>query len=156
MSPAATELVPELFEEKDAAAVAEIERLCSPSPWTENQFRDEFRNPRSHFWTLRPSAGQAVAAFGGFWLVAGEGQVANIAVHPDHRRRGFGRRLLRTMQAAAKEMGAVRMTLEVRESNREARNLYESEGFRETHRRPAYYEGRVAAILMEKSLKHEI
>jgi ribosomal-protein-alanine N-acetyltransferase len=63
----------------------------------------------------------------------------NIAVAPEHRRRGVARRLLAELFERAGGDSA-RYTLEVRRSNQEAIDLYESEGFRAAGLRPRYYQ----------------
>lgn len=95
-------------------------------------------------------AGAELLGYGFLWRVADEGQIANLAVSEAHRRRGHGGRLLERMMEAARATGASRLTLEVREGNGAARALYEKHGFRVTHRRPAFYENREAALLMER------
>ena len=134
----------------DAAAASGVDRDGSPSPWKEKQFEEETRNPLSHFWVLREQG--ELTAFGGFWLVGPEAQLANIGVRPDHRRRGAGRALLRWLMRQAALRSARRMTLEVRAGNAPALRLYRSENFLETSRRPGYYEGRETAVLMERKL----
>src|SRR5262245_55593398 len=56
-----------------------------------------------------------------------ESELLNLAVAPGSRQRGIARSLLRELVAL--RTGAI--FLEVRESNRAARNLYESIGFKE-------------------------
>ena len=73
------------------------------------------------------------------WLVAGEAEVLSFAVDPLHRGRGIGGALLDRLIDAAAETGAARLTLDVRESNREALRLYRSRGFASAGRRAAYY-----------------
>lgn len=65
-------------------------------------------------------------------IYEGEFEVLNIAVAPSHRGRGLARALLAALPSG-------RLFLEVRESNRAARALYESVGFRGTGRRRGYY-----------------
>lgn len=52
----------------------------------------------------------------------------HMAVHPDHRRRGLGRRLLKEGLAMARRLGR-QPKLEVHETNLGARELYSGEGF---------------------------
>lgn len=66
--------------------------------------------------------------------------ILNLAVHPQHRRRGLARRLLETAMARARDLGAQVAWLEVRPSNHPALNLYHSLGFKKMGRRPRYYE----------------
>ena len=78
--------------------------------------------------------------------------MAELAVHPGCRRRGLGTGLMRKLLQEALAQGARLMTLEVRAGNGAARRLYEKLGFRETGRRPRFYEGKEDAVLMEKVL----
>jgi ribosomal protein S18 acetylase RimI-like enzyme len=57
--------------------------------------------------------------------------ISNLAVHPDHRRRGVARRLLLEGVESARARGARRISLEVRADNTAARRLYEELGFRQ-------------------------
>ncbi|MFQ5944998.1 MAG: ribosomal protein S18-alanine N-acetyltransferase, partial [Anaerolineae bacterium] len=80
-----------------------------------------------------------VLGYAGFWQMGGETHISTIAVHPDHRRRGLGELLLLHMLDRAVEGGSKFVTLEVRESNRAAQELYEKYGFRGVGRRERYY-----------------
>lgn len=82
------------------------------------------------------------AALQGFLVahaVAGEWEIENIAVAGAARRRGLGTRLLEEFLKMASGEGATAVFLEVRESNRAARFLYEKWSFRESGRRSGYY-----------------
>jgi ribosomal-protein-alanine N-acetyltransferase len=73
-------------------------------------------------------------------LCAGpEWEIENIAIAAPARRRGLGTRLLGEFLDQARAAGASSVWLEVRESNRAARALYEKWAFIESGRRPAYY-----------------
>ena len=54
--------------------------------------------------------------------------VHDLAVLPEFRGRGVGRALLGAVEAAARERGCVKITLEVQENNHRARQLYERVG----------------------------
>lgn len=61
--------------------------------------------------------------------VVGRYLIANVAVHPDFRRRGIARSLMdATVQAVTQKRGRA-ILLQVRNDNQEAINLYESLGF---------------------------
>jgi [ribosomal protein S18]-alanine N-acetyltransferase len=64
-----------------------------------------------------------------------ECDLLNLAVAPDYRRRGIGRKLVQTLRESCP--GTI--FLEVRESNSAARKFYQSLGFREVTIRPGYY-----------------
>jgi ribosomal protein S18 acetylase RimI-like enzyme len=65
----------------------------------------------------------------GYGFVAEDVPELSVGVHPEHRGRGIGRRLLRALLAAARERGTARVSLSVERANR-ARDLYLGEGFR--------------------------
>ena len=72
-------------------------------------------------------------------LLAGEGEIQRIAVLPECRRLGVGRKMMEAMvnDAMANQVHAI--SLEVRESNLAARKLYESFGFAAEAVRKGYY-----------------
>jgi ribosomal-protein-alanine N-acetyltransferase len=73
------------------------------------------------------------------WIVADEGEIANLAVRADRRRTGIGRLLVEAAISAAVSGGARSLYLDVRQSNVAARALYETRGFVAVGRRVKYY-----------------
>jgi len=73
--------------------------------------------------------------------------IASIAVMPEYRRRGIGRRLL---QACEEKLKTPRVRLSVRASNDGAIRLYEHEGYTRSDVWQSYYNDGEAAIVMEK------
>jgi len=76
----------------------------------------------------------------------------DICIHPKFQGRGLGHLLLQHVIASARDGGAERLFLEVRESGVAAKALYIRDGFKETGRRKGYYKtaaGSEDAILME-------
>lgn len=55
--------------------------------------------------------------------------IHDLAVLPEYRGQGVGRKLLSAVEAKARELGCCRVTLEVQENNLTARRLYEHTGF---------------------------
>jgi ribosomal-protein-alanine N-acetyltransferase len=77
----------------------------------------------------------------------------NVAVHPDHRRKGFAEALIDALSAGLRERGNVCLTLEVRASNDPAKALYEKLGFIQVGRRPNYYRNpKEDALILRKAL----
>ena len=68
-----------------------------------------------------------------------EAHITNIAVHPDFRRQGIGEQMMRFAFKKARELGATKMTLEVRLSNHGAQALYRKLGFQDRGIRKGYY-----------------
>lgn len=118
-------------------ALAEIERLCFSSPWSEEALAEELSNPCARFFVAEED-GQAIGYIGCLF-VADEGDITNVAVHPAHRRRGIAARLLDALLDAAADERIEAIHLEVRASNVPAIALYESRGFRPDGVRPRFY-----------------
>jgi ribosomal-protein-alanine acetyltransferase len=121
----------------DAPALVAIERRAFSDPWSEASFREALTSP----WTFglvaetsRSPAGYLIGRD-----VAGSGEVLNLAVAPEFRRRGIGSALLLAGIGALRHRKVDEVFLEVRESNRSAQALYLSHGFRAVGQRAAYY-----------------
>jgi [ribosomal protein S18]-alanine N-acetyltransferase len=85
--------------------------------------------------------------------VTDEGEILNIAVHPDFRRLGVASALLRAALTQFQHSAIARVFLELRESNLPARSLYEQHGFVLSGRRKAYYRQPIEdALCMHKKL----
>lgn len=123
----------------DLGEVVAIEAESFTNPWTRAMFEEELRRGDiGRAWVARlPGMGAVGYCLG--WLVAGELHISNVAIRPDVRHRGLGRRLIVAVLREAAGQGARASTLEVRRSNIAARNLYEQLGFRETGVRRHYY-----------------
>lgn len=82
--------------------------------------------------------GQTIG-YAGMWLMVDEAHITTIAVRSEWRSRGLGELLLVSLIEDASDVGAHRVTLEVRVSNEIAQNLYGKYGFRREGVRPRYY-----------------
>ena len=121
----------------DAPTLVGIERRCFGDPWSEASFREALGSA----WTFVLVA-EASRGVGGYLVgreAGGTGEVLNLAVAPEFRRRGVGEALLQAGLAAFRRSGVDEVFLEVRESNTSARALYARHGFRPVGQRSAYY-----------------
>lgn len=81
-----------------------------------------------------------------------EAHILNLAVHPDHRRRGMAKVLLRRFLEHVEKRNVSLLYLEVRMGNRAAQGLYFGFGFAPVSVRKKYYpDGEDALILMKKT-----
>ncbi len=124
--------------EGDLAAIHAIECASFGDPWSLEGFRDLLDHPRAKM-EVAVRADGALVGYAVAWYVADESEIANIAVAPAARRMGVGALLLDRILRAAAEFGAKTVFLEVRESNEEARKLYEAREFEIAGRRLKYY-----------------
>jgi ribosomal-protein-alanine N-acetyltransferase len=127
-------------EEKDFPAMAEIERRCFHTPWSEESLRDDLTgNPLSVYMVLEAESGD-VAGYMSLWRILDEGHINNVAVLPEYRRRGGASEMLEFMLEYSEKNGISSHTLEVRVSNEGAIGLYRKFGFKEAGVRKGYYE----------------
>ena len=127
-------------EEKDLPAMAEIERRCFHTPWSEESLRDDLTgNPLSVYMVLEAESGD-VAGYMSLWRILDEGHINNVAVLPEYRRRGGASEMLEFMLEYSEKNGISSHTLEVRVSNEGAIGLYRKFGFKEAGVRKGYYE----------------
>lgn len=124
---------------EDVPGVGIVERLSFDTPWSDESFLSELLYNQLAWYCVLEYRGQIIG-YGGFWAIAGEGHITNIAVHPDFRGNGLGRYLVVEMLKAGDEKGCSKYTLEVRPGNKAAVALYESLGFRGVGIRPKYYQ----------------
>jgi GNAT superfamily N-acetyltransferase len=74
--------------------------------------------------------------------------IHDLAVLPEERGHGVGRRLLEAIAQKGRELGCCKLTLEVQENNRKARRVYEAAGFRQA----VYQQEAGAALFMSRPL----
>ena len=93
-----------------------------------------------------------LVAYVGMVSVLDEGEIVNVATHPDYRRRGYARAVIDEVLKLARERGVEILSLEVRESNVAARSLYESVGFAAVGIRAGFYSHpREDAVIMTRT-----
>jgi [ribosomal protein S18]-alanine N-acetyltransferase len=126
----------------DVPAIWAIEKASFPTPWSRWSFLAELGHRHSRMLVAGPPSPHPWQTWGYliFWVVLDEMHILNLAVHPEHRRRGIARRLLAEGLAQARTLGAELAWLEVRTSNLAAQALYKSFAFKVVGRRPRYYE----------------
>ena len=106
--------------------------------------RDRFFSPK-----LPSSGKQYIVGFAGFWMMADEAHLSNIAVRELYRRQGIGELLLISIIDLAVKLQARIITLEVRVSNTDAQKLYSKYGFTRVGIRHGYYtDNREDGVLM--------
>jgi len=114
-----------------------------------SKVRQLFNHNRFFGPELPPLGKQYIVGFAGFWIMAGEAHVTNIAVRERYRRQGIGELLLISMIDLATELNAQLVTLEVRASNTAAQSLYYKCGFTQVGLRRGYYtDNKEDAVLM--------
>ncbi len=138
--------------------VAALESVVMGSDaWNENMVADELGRKDRTWWCAlsHAASGDAVIGYAGGWVVDGELQILKVGVAPAWRRRGIARELLARISDDARNLGADRLSLEVRVGNAGARRFYEQLGFSELGVRPHYYSDGEDACIMQGALLSE-
>ena len=145
----------------DLVAVANIERDSFSDPWSLETFTATLALRHMRFLVAeevgpgvgRGGGGRSLVGYVVALVMGDEGEVADVAVAPFARRRGVARLLLERMSADVMEGGVRALYLEVRESNRAARALYDALGFAHVGRRRGYYQHPLEdALLLRREL----
>lgn len=136
--------VPEMIRLEQSAAFA--------AHWTQAAYEAIGRNDIPvRIALVAESADRKLSGFVVARIAADQCELENIVVSASESRRGIGSALLRELTHAARQRGAKRIFLEVRESNLAARGLYQKLGFTLAGERVAYYSDPV-----EKAILHSL
>ena len=139
-----------IFSEKDIQGIFEISNLSFKLPWSMESIKSELNNPLAKYIVAKDMRSNRVLGFIGIWIILGEGDITNIAVHPEFRKLGIGEKLLSSMLDLCDSLDCNTINLEVRSSNLPAISLYKKLNFLEVGLRKGYYEdNKEDAILMQ-------
>ncbi|GAC1300994.1 MAG: ribosomal protein S18-alanine N-acetyltransferase [Vulcanimicrobiaceae bacterium] len=141
----------------DIRPVMRIEALSFSTSWPSSAFASELNdNKLAHYFVGR--VGDEIVAYGGIWVILEDSHITTIAVHPASRGKRYGEALLVHLLHEAIDRGASWITLEARESNIVAQNLYKKYGFTIVSTRRAYYSdnGENAVVMWAGHLRGEL
>ena len=147
-----TEISP--MTDDDITEIAEIEKECFSTPWSEDALRSELSNDGAVF--LKAVTDGEIAGYIGMHTVLDECYIANIAVKNKFRRRGIGETILYSAEKEALSKGCSFISLEVRVSNTPAIRLYEKLGYISQGQRKNFYSNPTEnALIMTKTFSEE-
>ena len=126
------------MQQQDVVQAGALEAQIFSLPWSEQAFSDALKLTHTVF--LVAEEGGRVAGYIGMYLSLEEGEITNVAVAPEFRRRGIADALLTEIKREAAECGVTSLVLEVRVSNQNAIRLYEKHGFVSCGVRKGFYE----------------
>ena len=160
--------------EQDIPKIMEIEREAISPPWSHGALLDEISRDDSFFAVAASKCGIRNSEFGidnegtydgsffqllGFIILrrmADEGELLQIAVEKDARRRGVADMLMGAAIGFAAENTLNAVHLEVRKSNEAAIALYKKQGFSSVRHRRDYFDSPVEdAVVMSRELTGE-
>lgn len=132
----------------DVDEVSRLERRCFALAWSPSAYVTEIGNPSAYYVVAR-TADDTIIGYAGMWVIMDEAHLTTVAVEPAARGRKIGERLLHNLLITSIARGAERATLEVRETNSVAHNLYLKYKFADVALRKNYYsDNRENAIIM--------
>lgn len=123
--------------ESDIKEIAELEKECFATPWSETSLRDELTNEIARFYVLRDN--EKLLGYIGSNNICNEVYITNVAVNSECRGKGYGQKLVNHLLKQSELEKAFFITLEVRESNENAIALYEKCGFKKIGERKNFY-----------------
>ncbi len=123
--------------EADLPEVCAIENETFSDPWSDEDFRNSLLDEKNDY--LVAVIDGIVVGYCGFWGVAGEGDIFNVAVRKEYRRQKVGETMLKALIEKGIARGITSFTLEVRYSNEAAIRLYEALGFERAGIRKEFY-----------------
>lgn len=136
---------------EDLDQINEVEKICFSLPWSREAYERELENKLACYLCAEDNG--VIVGFMGMWRILDECHITNIAVLPEYRQRGAATQMINKMIEICKCSEITQMTLEVRESNIPAINLYKKFGFAEAGKRPRYYQAPIEdAIIMWKKI----
>lgn len=143
-----------LARDADAREIAEMSRELIEQgltwSWTPARVQHFITGKESSVVVARRE--QRIAAFAIMHFGDEVAHLNLLAVAPEHRRQGLGRRLMEWLTVTAIEAGVFRINLELRTHNEAARLFYERLGFTQLGVVQGYYQGREPALRMSRQL----
>lgn len=132
---------------KHLREIRRIDKLVYPRPWSMALYLDELQRAGERVYRVACTPGPdgrptGVIGYGGFMVVAGDGHITSVAVHPHCQGQRVGARLMLELHREARRIdGLEALTLEVRSSNTAAQRLYRWFGYAPVGSRKNYYRG---------------
>ena len=126
--PGAASLEVTKMRRRHLRGVMAIERQAYSRPWTPNLFMAEMSEPNNRNY-LVARIDKDVVGYAGLICYGDEAHITNIAVDPMLQGHGIAHRLLAEEIGAARELGGVAVSLEVRVTNWRAQRIYARFGF---------------------------
>ena len=136
----------------DALLALERDFFTADHVISRRSFRNFITSPRSALIVADVDGKVAGCALVNYRQGSRRGRLYTISVGREFQRRGIARQLMAAAEASARRRGCRFMRLEVRADDAGAIALYESSGYARFGRRRRYYDKRIDALRLEKSL----
>ena len=131
--------VTEKMNETNVEGIAELEKENFSDGWSLKSLKEEINNPDACYYAVRDDENNKIVAAAGMIVSIDTADIMNVSVKEEYRRKGLASNLLEALFEEGKKRGVKDFTLEVRENNHAARELYEKKGFVFEGIRPKFY-----------------
>ena len=111
-------------------------------------YQDIVHNPFSMYFVYELHL--KVVGYIGYHVVDEQANILNFVIDINHQGQGYGRALLQSTIDELLTKHVKTISLEVRESNQKAIKLYESLGFKASHKRKKYYNNEDAWVYIKE------
>ncbi|WP_332065352.1 ribosomal protein S18-alanine N-acetyltransferase [Bartonella sp. CB189] len=149
------EIVP--LQACDSISIQHIHQCCFTPYWEKQTFDNFFKDQSIFGYKVHPiHKPDQILGFCLYRLILDEAEIITIAVHHHYQRQRIGHLLLDSTFYHLHKARAIKLFLEVEETNISALNLYQRFGFQKITKRPSYYQsknGCVDAIIMQKTFQ---
>lgn len=135
-------MIIQALTEEHILNVCELEKECFDKPWSYNSVHESVKSGFCDFFVALEDS--KVIGYCGMYI---NGDITNIAVAKNFRRKGVASSLLKTLLYNAKDKGVLTIYLEVRVNNLNAINLYEKHNFKRVGLRKKYYDDGEDALI---------
>ena len=124
--------------EDDVDEVSRIEQDTFSTPWSRDAFMEMLQCEYAYYVVAKD--GDEVLGCCGIRNMCGDGEITNVVVKKEARKKGIGEIMLSELMERSKKIGVRAYTLEVRESNLPAIELYKKLGFETEGIRKNFYD----------------
>lgn len=118
--------------------VFNVGKLSLKEAWSLDSINKELDNKNAKY-IVAVTENNEVVGFIGLWIVLDEGDITNVAVHPNYRKQKIASLLIEYVINNMKNWNISSLTLEVRKSNIAAQNLYKKFNFNVSGIRKNFY-----------------
>ena len=142
----------DIMKKEHLDQIVEVEKECFSTPWSKQSFVEEIENNHLACYFVALDQNEVIGYIG-MWSIVGEGHITNLGIKPSHRKMGIGTKLINEIinYSLINNIGSI--TLEVRESNDKAIELYKKFEFEVLGARKDYYtKPKEKALIMWKNL----
>lgn len=138
----------------DLENILNLENKYFKNPWKKNDWEYELtKNPINKILVIEDD--KNIFGFIDFMITFNSATISKIVIEGSYQHKGFAQQLLQSMETMFPKEGddiVENVTLEVRESNKSAINLYSKNGYEVITKKAHYYQDGEDAIYMVKRL----